>query len=170
MLSRRQILQHSVSISAVAGLAGCVGGEQNDENSDEESGQNDENRDESTNNENTDEANTESPTPDEEWQRNMPKCSSSDNTFKVRGVSINTGSRTVTASIENIGIDSYELYQVGIEVRNTAGTEQLNEFTDVVLEGGESASFELDSGFETVEEILDVSVSVSGETGFETCW
>ena len=159
MLSRRQILQHSVSISAVAGLAGCVGGGQNDGNSDE-----------STNDENTDEANTESPTPDEAWQRNMPKCSSDDYTFKVRGVSINTGSRTVTASIENIGIESHELYQVGIQVRKSSGVEALNEFTDVVLEGGEAASFELDSGFETVEEIVGVSVSVSGETGFETCW
>lgn len=157
MISRRQILRNSLSVSAIVGLTGCVG-----------NGTNDENPESST----VDESNTESepstPTPDTEWQRNMPACSSGDYTFKVRGVNID--GRSVTVSIENTGVEAYELYQVGVEYRDSSGSEWIQEFTDAVLEGGESASFELDTGIGQVEAVLDVSVNVSGESGFETCW
>lgn len=160
MISRRQILRNSLSISAIVGLTGCVG-----------NGTNDESRESGTENEN-DGSGTESepstPTPDTEWQRNMPACSSGDYTFKVRGVNID--GRSVTVSIENTGVEAYELYRVGIEYRYSSGSEWVQEFTDAVLEGGESASFELDTGIGQVESVLDVNVDVSGESGFEPCW
>lgn len=168
MLNRRQFIQRSISIPVIAGLAGCTGNEPTGENGDETESPTPTSSTETESSDTETESST--PSPDTEWQRNMPACSSGDYTFKVRGVNINEGSRSVTVSIENTGVEAYELYQVGIEFRNTSGSEWIQEFTDVVLEGGESASFELDTGFGTVEAVLDVSVSVSGESGFETCW
>lgn len=104
MFNRTQVLRRLASFPAVVGLASCTG----DGPTDEDSGGTTPSS-ESVNETPTDRVTesptdtpteTPTPTPEAEWKRNIPKCSSTDHTVKVRGVSINTGGRTVTVSFE----------------------------------------------------------------------
>lgn len=103
------------------------------------------------------------------WRENVPSCSSGDYIFRVRGVT-NGGAPATPAvvSIENIDVESHSLSTITVigEYSN------IQTYPDVLLEGGESESVELQASGQSIsspEEIIDIRAYSGGVTGDGGC-
>lgn len=148
MSNRRRFIQQIVSVSVVAGIAGCTG----------DNG--------------TDSSNSGPPEPETGWQEYLPHCSSGDFTFRVRGVNEDT------VSIENMGVESLKLSSVSVVYGDGNSEPDVREdgrtiYTDIALQGGESQSFSFDGVYG--KEIVRIGVSTDALEGRdysedEPCW
>jgi len=153
--TRRQIVLNVASTSTVVGLAGCAGN-----NSSTESGESD--------------SSDSTSTPEYKWQENSPRCSDGDYIFELRGVKIEQSSRTITVSIRNTGVESYQMSSVSI-VLNDDLDRSPTLFTDAVIEGGGTQSFTLDPDglLSDDDEVTSVGLSVTaleGDVNDDLCW
>ena len=153
--TRRQIVLKVASTSTIVGLAGCAGNNSSTENAEPDS---------------SDSASA----PEYKWQENSPRCSDGDYIFELRGVKIEQSSRTITVSVRNTGVESYQMSSISI-VLNDNLDRSPTLFTDAVIEGGGTQSFTLDPDglLSDDDEVTSVGLSVTaleGDVNDELCW
>jgi hypothetical protein len=170
MMNRRRFLQQAVSLSLVAGIAGCTGDNTTDSPEDDNDTQ------EPTEKTSSQPEQTESgpPEPETGWQEYLPHCSTGEFTFRVRGVEGNT------VSIKNMGVESLELSSVSVVYGEVMSDDDVREnsetiHTDVVIEGGNSESFEFDGSYPSDDPITRIGLSTTGlegrdESEDQLCW
>jgi hypothetical protein len=151
--TRRQIVLEIASIPTIVGLAGCTENNSSTENAEPDS---------------SDSA------PEYKWQENSPRCSDGDYIFELGGVKIEQSSRTITVSIRNTGVESYQMSSVSIVINDNLDRSPTR-FTDAVIEGGGTQSFTLDPDglLSDDDEVTNVGISVTaleGDVNDELCW
>lgn len=160
-LNRRRFVVGLSSISLGA-IAGCTSSE---ESSDEPTTSEESNQEEDTSSESNQEStDTSTSTPEAQWKQNLPRCSSGDYIFRVRGIS--DMSSTAVASIENVAIDRYDLFRITVTAKeDTLYTDESKTFEvypELRLEGGESETIALESvdgEIKSVDNLEEIQIS-----------
>lgn len=158
---RRDVLS-GLSVIGVGTIAGCTGSdtpESSSDGTDDDSG---------------------IPEPEEDWQQGLPHCSTGDYTLKIRGLLVDYSGQTVTVNIENMGVEAYEIEEVGIEFEYLTDGDR-NRITDELfstsfsgrVEGGDTQSYEV-SDFQRIiwedADIEGVRLFLSSGDSVQPCW